>query len=90
MFLDTNIVTITICDLILSYPDLLSGLYFMEPKVYPILVQLFGTFFLIVTRTYLILLFIKTGLKNGNLKIVSADFAKHTLLESALHKLLLW
>ena len=47
-------------------------------------------FFLIVTKTYLILVFLKTGLKNGNLKIVPADFVKHTFLESALHRRSLW
>ena len=31
--------------------------------------------------------FLKTGLKSGNLRIVPADFAKHTFLESALHRL---
>ena len=65
----------------------LLGLYFTGPKVYPILVQLSGTFFLVVTKTYVILLLLKTGLKNGNLKIVPADFAKHTFLESTLHRL---
>ena len=80
-------VTLTICDLILNFPDLLLGLYFTRPKVYPILVQLPETFFLIVTKTYPILVFLKTGLKNGNLKIVPADFRKHSYLESALHRL---
>ena len=74
-----KIVTLTICDLILSFPDLLLGLYFTGRKIYSILVQLSGTFFLIVTKTYLILVFLKAGLKNGTLKIVPADFAKHTL-----------
>ena len=45
-------VTLTIFDLILSFPDLLLGLYFTGPKAYPILVQLSGIFFLIVTKTY--------------------------------------
>ena len=80
-------VTLTICDLILSFPDVLLGLYFTGPKVYSILVQLSGIFFLIVTKTYLILMFLKTGLENGNLKIVPVDFAKQTFLESALHRL---
>ena len=80
----------TICDLILRFPALLLGLYFMGPKVYPILVQLSTTFFLIVLKTYLILVFLKTGLKNGNLKIIPAAFATHTFLESPLHRLLLW
>ena len=62
-----EIVTLTICDLILRFPDLLLGLYFTGRKVYPILVQLSGTFLLIVRKTYLILVFLKTGLKNGNL-----------------------
>ena len=57
-----KIVILTICDLILSFPDLLLDLYFTGPKVYPILVQLSGTFFLIVTKTYLILVFLKTEL----------------------------
>ena len=39
------------------------------------------------TKTYLLLVFLRTGLKNGNLKIVPADFAKHLFLESALHRL---
>ena len=57
--LTQKIVTVTICDLIMSFPDLLLGLHFLEPKVYPILVQLqlSGTFFVIVTKTYLILVF---------------------------------
>ena len=71
-------------DLILSFPEPLLGLHFTEPKVYPILVQLSGTFFLIVTKTYLILVFLKIELKNGNLIIVLAEFAKHTFLESIL------
>ena len=33
-----KIVTLTICDLILSFPDLFLGLYFTGPKVCPILV----------------------------------------------------
>ena len=82
-----KIVTLTIFDLILSFPDLLLGLYFTGPKAYPILIQLSGIFFLIVTKTYQMLVFLKTGLKNGNLEIVSADFAKHTFLGLALHRL---
>ena len=62
-----NIVAATICDLILSFLDLFLGLYLMGPKVYSILVRLFGTFFLIVTKTYLILMFLKVELKNENL-----------------------
>ena len=85
-----KIVTFTICDLILSFPYLLLGLYFTGRKVYPILVQLSGIFFLIVTKTYQILVFLKTKLENGNLKIFPADFAKHTFLEFALHRLSLW
>ena len=50
IFLHKKIATHTICDLILSFPDLLLGLYFMGPKVYPILVQLSGAFFLIVSK----------------------------------------
>ena len=45
-----KIVTFTICDLILSFPDLLFGLYFTGPKVCPVLVQLSGRFFLTVTK----------------------------------------
>ena len=87
IFLHKKIVTLTIFDLILSFPDLLLGLYFTGPKAYPILVQLSGIFFLIVRKTYQILMFLKTGLKNVNLKIVHADFAKHTFLDLALHRL---
>ena len=82
-----KIVTLTIYDLILSFPDLLLGMYFTGPKLYLILVQLSVTFFVIVTKTYLILLFLKTRLKNENLKIVPEDFAKHIFLESALRRL---
>ena len=49
--LHKKIVTLTICDIILSFPDLLLGLYYSGPKVYPILVQFSGTFFLIVKKT---------------------------------------
>ena len=77
-FFTKKVVTLTICDLILSFPDLLLGLYFTRPKIYSALVHLSGTFFLIVTKTCLILMFLKTGLKNGNLRIAPADFAKHT------------
>ena len=72
---------------LLSFSDLLLGLNFMGLKVYFILVWLSGTFFLIVTKTYLILVFLKAELKNGSLKIDTADFAKHTFLELALHRL---
>ena len=85
--LTQKIVTLTICDLIFSFTDFLLGLYFTGPKVYLILVQLSWTFFLIVTKTCLILVLLKTGLKNGNLRTVPADFAKHAFLESALHTL---
>ena len=67
-----KIVTLPIYDLIVSFPDLLLGLHFTEPKVYPILVHLSGAFFLTVTKTYLILVFLKTRLKNRNSKIVPA------------------
>ena len=67
-----KIVTLPIYDLIVSFPDLLLGLHFTEPKVYPILVHLSGAFFLTVTKTYLILVFLKTILKNRNSKIVPA------------------
>ena len=82
-----KIVTLTIFDLIVSFPDLLLGLYFTGSKAYPILVELPGIFFLIVTETYQILVFLKTRLKNGNLKIGPADFAKHTFLDLALRRL---
>ena len=49
-----------------------------------------GTFFLIVTKSYLILVFLKTVLNNGNLRILPEDFVKHTLLGSALNRLQLW
>ena len=58
-----KIVPLTICDLILSFPDLLLGPYSTVPKVYPILVQWSEKLFLIVTKTYLILVFLKTALK---------------------------
>ena len=58
----------TICDLILSFPVLLSGLYFTGPNAYPILVQLSRIFFLIVRKTYQILVFLKTGLKKWKLE----------------------
>ena len=86
-FLHRKIFTLTICDLILSFPELLLDLYFRGPKVFHILVQLSGTFFLIVTKTYLILVFLKTELKNEKLKIVPADFAKYTFPESTVHRL---
>ena len=61
---------LTICDLTASFSDLLLGLYFKGPTVYPILVQLSGTYLLIATQTNLILVFIKTVLKDGNLRIM--------------------
>ena len=63
LFLHKEIVTLTICG---SLPDLLLGLYFTESKLYPILVHLPGIFLLIVTKAYLILLFLKIGLRNGH------------------------
>ena len=60
IFTQKKISTLAIHDLILSFPDLLLGLYFT---------------------------FLKTGLKNGSLKIVPVEFAKHTFLELALHRL---
>ena len=57
---------------------------FQGLKVYPILVQLSGAFFLIVPKRYLILVLLKTGLKDGNLKIFPTDFAKPSFLESVL------
>ena len=74
--LHTKIVTLTICDLIHSFLDLVLGLYFTGPKVYPILVQLSGTSFLSVTKTYLLLAFLKTGLKSGKQKIVTCRLCK--------------
>ena len=38
-------------------------------------------------KTYQILVFLKTGLKNGKLRIAPEDFAKNTFLESVLHRL---
>ena len=45
-----KIVTVTICDLIFSFPDLLLALHFTGSKVYSTLVQSPGTFFLIVAK----------------------------------------
>ena len=57
------------------------GLYFMGPKVCPILVQLSVAFFLVITKTFKrILLFFKTRLKNGNLRVAPAVFTKNTNL----------
>ena len=85
--------TLTMFDLILSFPYLLLCLYFTGLKACLILVQLSGIFFLIVTKTYQILVFLKTELKHGSLKIIPADFAKHfifiTFLDLALHRFLL-
>ena len=61
IFLHKIIDTLKICDFILKFPELLLGLHFPGPKVYPILFQLPGTFFLTVTTTYLILVFLRTG-----------------------------
>ena len=44
IFLHKKTVTLTIYDLILSFPDLLLGLHFTRPKVYPILIGLSETF----------------------------------------------
>ena len=84
-----EIVTLTTYDLILSFPDLLLGLYFTGPKVYPIMVQLSGTFFLIVTKTYLIFVFLKTRLKMKTRKL-SLQTLQNRFLELALHRLSLW
>ena len=84
-----KIVTLTTYDLILSFPDLLLGLNFMGPKVYPILVQLSGKFFLIVTKTYLMLVFLKTRLKMKTRKL-SLQTLQNRFLELALHRLSLW
>ena len=84
-----EIVTLTTYDLILSFPDLLLGLYFTGPKVYPIMVQLSGTFFLIVTKTYLIFVFLKTRLKMKTRKL-SLQTLRNRFLELALHRLSLW
>ena len=84
-----EIVTLTTYDLILSFPDLLLGLYFTGPKVYPIMVQLSGTFFLIVTKIYLIFVFLKTRLKMKTRKL-SLQTLQNRFLELALHRLSLW
>ena len=84
-----EIVTLTTYDLILSFPDLLLGLYFTGPKVYPITVQLSGTFFLIVTKTYVIFFFLKTRLKMKTRKL-SLQTLQNRFLELALHRLSLW
>ena len=84
-----EIVTLTTYDLILSFPDLLLGLYFTGPKVYPIMVQLSGTFFLIVTKTYVIFFFLKTRLKMKTRKL-SLQTLQNRFLELALHRLSLW
>ena len=84
-----EIVTLTTYALILSFPDLLLGLYFTGPKVYPIMVQLSGTFFLIVTKTYVIFFFLKTRLKMKTRKL-SLQTLQNRFLELALHRLSLW
>ena len=84
-----EIVTLTTYDLILSFPDLLLGLHFTGPKVYPIMVQFSGTFFLIVTKTYLIFVFLKTRLKMKTRKL-SLQTLQNKFLELALHRLSLW
>ena len=84
-----EIVTLTTYDLILSFPDLLLGLYFTGPEVYPIMVQLSGLFFLIVTKTYLIFVFLKTRLKMKTRKL-SLQTLQNRFLELALHRLSLW
>ena len=84
-----EIVTLTTYDLILSFPDLLLGLYFTGPKVYPIMVQFSGTFFLIVTKTYLVFVFLKTRLKMKTRKL-SLQTLRNRFLELALHRLSLW
>ena len=83
IFLEKKLVTFTICHLILSVQDPLLGLYLTGPKVYPILVQLSGTFILIVTKTYLILVFLKTGFQNGNLRVVTAYIYKVGFTEAS-------
>ena len=55
--------TLTMFDLILSFPYLLLCLYFTGLKACLILVQLSGIFFLIVTKTYQILVFLKNRIK---------------------------
>ena len=84
-----EIVTLTTYDLILSFPDLLLGLYFTGPEVHPIMVQLSGLFFLIVTKTYLIFVFLKTRLKMKTRKL-SLQTLRNRFLELALHRLSLW
>ena len=82
--LHKKIVTLTICDLIHSFLDFLLGLYFTGPKVYPIVVQLSGTFFLIVIKTYLLLAFLKTGLKSGKQKIAPCRLCKTCISRAGL------
>ena len=84
-----EIVTLTTYDLILSFPDLLLGLYFTGPEVDPIMVQLSGLFFLIVTKTYVIFVFLKTRLKMKTRKL-SQQTLRNRFLELALHRLSLW
>ena len=82
--LHKKIVTLTICDLIHSFLDFLLGLYFTGPEVYPIVVQLSGTFFLIVIKTYLLLAFLKTGLKSGKQKIAPCRLCKTCISRAGL------
>ena len=82
--LHKKIVTLTICDLIHSLVDFLLSLYFTGPKIYPIVVQLSGTFFLIVIKTYLLLAFLKTGLKSGKQKIAPCRLCKTCISRAGL------
>ena len=78
-------------DLVTFTEDILNGKrYFLSSvrsQSISYLVQLSWTFFPIVTKTCLIFVFLKTGFKNGNLRILPADFTKHAFIESVLDRL---
>ena len=81
-----KIVTLTICDLIFSFPDLLLGLYFKGPKVQylgPVIWSILPDSSKNVPNFSVF----KTGLKDGNLKIFLTDFAKPLFVESVLPRL---
>ena len=78
-----KIVTLTIYDLIFSFPDLLLGLYFKGPKVQylgPVIWSILPDSSKNVPNFSVF----KTGLKDGNLKIFPTDFAKPLFVESVL------
>ena len=78
-----KIVTLTICDLIFSFPDLLLGLYCKRPKVHylgPVIWDILPDSSKNVTNFSVF----KTGLKDGNLKTFTKDFAKLLFVESVL------